>query len=47
MLWVLILTVFIFILVMCLCFYTINKGYAFKHSIDEIPKEKDEKTHLP
>lgn len=47
MIWVLILTVFIFILVMCLSFFTINKGYAFKHTIDEIPKEKNEKTHQP
>ncbi|TQR19721.1 YtzI protein [Psychrobacillus vulpis] len=44
---VLIFTGFIFILIMCLSFFTINKGYAYKHTIDERPTESNEKTHQP
>ncbi|SES07925.1 YtzI protein [Psychrobacillus sp. OK032] len=39
-----------FIVVLVLSIYTINKGYAYKHTIDERPTEQyesKEKTHSP
>ena len=40
-----IIGIFIFLIVLGLTIFTINKGYAFKHTIDEIPKKEDKKTH--
>ncbi|TQR05960.1 YtzI protein [Psychrobacillus soli] len=37
-----------FIIVLVLSIFTINKGYAYKHTIDERPSEQNdsiEKTH--
>ncbi|MFJ7972614.1 YtzI protein [Psychrobacillus sp. NPDC096389] len=39
-----------FIIILALSIYTINKGYAYKHTIDERPTEQNEsteKTHRP
>ncbi|QUG41468.1 YtzI protein [Psychrobacillus sp. INOP01] len=42
---VIIIGIFIFLIVLGLTIFTINKGYAFKHTIDEIPVKDDKKTH--
>ncbi|WP_144514021.1 YtzI protein [Bacillus sp. FJAT-22090] len=45
---VFIIGAFTFIIVLGLTIFTINKGYAFKHTIDERPSnfnESNEKTH--
>lgn len=42
---VIIIGTFIFLIVLGLTIFTINKGYAFKHTIDEIPRQDDKKTH--
>lgn len=52
MIGVLIASGFIFLLVLGLVFFTIKRGYAYKHTIDEIPNQQidlDEKkkTHQP
>lgn len=35
----------IFLIILGLTIFTINKGYAFKHTIDEKPVEDEKKTH--
>jgi len=42
---VIIFGIFIFLFVLGLTIFTINKGYAFKHTIDEIPVKDEKKTH--
>lgn len=42
---VIIIAIFIFIIIFALSIFTINKGYAYKHTIDERPSENEEKTH--
>lgn len=42
---VIIIAIIIFIIIFTLSIFTINKGYAFKHTIDERPPENKEKTH--
>ncbi|WP_277585378.1 YtzI protein [Psychrobacillus antarcticus] len=42
---VIIIGIFIFLIILGLTIFTINKGYAFKHTIDEIPVQDDKKTH--
>lgn len=46
---VIIISIIIFIIVLALTIFTINKGYAFKHTIDERPEmiEDKKKTHPP
>lgn len=39
---VLIIGAFIFLVVFVLIIFTINKGYAYKHTIDERPSEYSE-----
>lgn len=36
------LVIVIMLFVLILSLITINKGYAFKHSIDELPEEENE-----
>ncbi|MCZ8532365.1 YtzI protein [Psychrobacillus psychrodurans] len=43
MITVIIIGIFIFLIVLGLTIFTINKGYAFKHTIDEIPVKDDKK----
>ncbi|ASN07167.1 YtzI protein [Virgibacillus necropolis] len=38
-----VLGIAIILVVLILTLITINKGYAFKHSIDELPEDKNEK----
>lgn len=40
---VIIIGLFIFLIILGLTIFTINKGYAFKHTIDEIPVQEDKK----
>lgn len=42
---VIIIAIFIFIIIFALSIFTINKGYAYKHTIDERSSENEEKTH--
>lgn len=42
---VIIIGILIFIIVLGLTIFTINKGYAFKHTIDDLPKKDNKKTH--
>ena len=42
---VLVIGFFIFVIILALTIFTINKGYAFKHTIDERPSVNEEKTH--
>lgn len=46
---VIIVSIIIFIIVLGLTIFTINKGYAFQHTIDERPEkiEEQKKTHPP
>ncbi|WP_353056471.1 YtzI protein [Psychrobacillus sp. MER TA 171] len=42
-------SIIIFVIVLALTIFTINKGYAYKHTIDEHPDKMDkkQKTHPP
>ncbi|WP_411747603.1 YtzI protein [Psychrobacillus psychrotolerans] len=42
---VIIISIFIFLIVLGLTIFTINKGCAFKHTIDDLPEKDDKKTH--
>ncbi|WP_342578672.1 YtzI protein [Psychrobacillus sp. FSL K6-2843] len=40
---VIVIGIIIFIIVLALTIFTINKGYAYKHTIDERPTELEKK----
>ena len=40
---VIIISIIIFVIVLALTIFTINKGYAYKHTIDEHPDKMDKK----
>lgn len=46
---VIIISIIIFIIILALTIFTINKGYAFKHTVDERPEQigETEKTRGP
>ncbi|SHG09127.1 YtzI protein [Ornithinibacillus halophilus] len=42
MIWYIVIAIVIIIAVLLLSLMTINKGYAYKHTIDPLPSEENE-----